>query len=496
MKYDVFISYSRRDYTDENRQVIPGNIISQIKELFDANGITYWFDEEGVFCGDAFAPVIARNIKASSIFLFISSEHSNTSEWTSNEIATAHAYKKKIIPFRYDDSVYNDSVIMYISRLDYIEYKSNPTKATQRLLSSVQSYLNAERDKEERARAEEEQRRQAEISRQERAAKLQALREKIELLENRKFEIEKEILTQEKTLIDLRNEKRIVEANIVDLQEEEATLLGHNRPHAQPKAQPIEKPATPRISTPNTEKQGWLAREWADLKSAMSQKHWIVNTSNILCCLGEIGCFSGTLCWCLFDKWHRQMPSLLIASFFAFVGGYRIFKNYKIGYAWLFVACMFFGFAGVKKGGFFPFFITGLFAITVQTLILLIRKNGVSALKLLKKRTITFKNNVSQIIVTTFAAGLLSIFFIYWGIQSNRLRELKKEFYDVTSSEECKALDDRFWKIHRRHPFWDYYDSGWEYKVDAKLNELKELEELRKQQELRKRKQLSEQEKW
>ena len=59
MKYDVFISYSRRDYVDENRQVIPGNVISKIKELFQANQITYWIDEEGISSGDAFATVIA-----------------------------------------------------------------------------------------------------------------------------------------------------------------------------------------------------------------------------------------------------------------------------------------------------------------------------------------------------------------------------------------------------------------------------------------------------
>ena len=146
MNYDVFISYSRRDYQDENNQVIPGNIVSQIKDLFDANNISYWFDEDGVFSGDAFAPIIARNIKSSSIFLFISSESSNRSEWTSNEIATAHTYKKKIIPFKYVDSIYNDSVIIYIARLDYIDYPTHPDKALQRLLVSVQTYLQEERD--------------------------------------------------------------------------------------------------------------------------------------------------------------------------------------------------------------------------------------------------------------------------------------------------------------------------------------------------------------
>jgi hypothetical protein len=91
MEYDVFISYARKDYVDENNKVIPGNIVSKIKHLFDANDITYWFDENGVFSGDAFASVIAQSIRSSKIFLFISSENSNASIWTSNEIATAHA---------------------------------------------------------------------------------------------------------------------------------------------------------------------------------------------------------------------------------------------------------------------------------------------------------------------------------------------------------------------------------------------------------------------
>ena len=30
-KYDVFISYSRRDYVDENYNVIPGNAIAEIQ---------------------------------------------------------------------------------------------------------------------------------------------------------------------------------------------------------------------------------------------------------------------------------------------------------------------------------------------------------------------------------------------------------------------------------------------------------------------------------
>ena len=36
-KYDVFISYSRRDYVDESYNVIPGNAIAEIQNVFDEN---------------------------------------------------------------------------------------------------------------------------------------------------------------------------------------------------------------------------------------------------------------------------------------------------------------------------------------------------------------------------------------------------------------------------------------------------------------------------
>ena len=230
IKNDVFISYSRKDYVDEaTKQVIPGNIVSQIKEMLDANGISYWFDEEGIYSGDAFAPLIAKNIKSAKIFLFISSENSNASEWTSNEIATAHAYKKKIIPFRYDDSIYNDSVIIYIAKLDYIEYKSNPSKALSRLLSSIQVYLKSEKEREEKEKESEERRLNEEKSKQEKADKLQQIREQIENLETRKFQIEQEIFEQEKSLSGLRNEKIIVEDKIFDLRCERDIIYDVNQ---------------------------------------------------------------------------------------------------------------------------------------------------------------------------------------------------------------------------------------------------------------------------
>lgn len=93
-KYDVFISYSRKDYVDEHNNVIPGNEVSKIKEALTEAGITFWFDEKGIFHGDEFAKKIVHSIKASKIFVFLSSFNSNQSIWTANEIATSNMLHK------------------------------------------------------------------------------------------------------------------------------------------------------------------------------------------------------------------------------------------------------------------------------------------------------------------------------------------------------------------------------------------------------------------
>lgn len=75
-KYDVFISYSRRDYVDENYNVIPGNAIAEIQNVFDENGITYWFDKDGIYSGQEFIEIITGAIAESKMLIFISSKHS------------------------------------------------------------------------------------------------------------------------------------------------------------------------------------------------------------------------------------------------------------------------------------------------------------------------------------------------------------------------------------------------------------------------------------
>lgn len=381
MEYDVFISYSRRDYVDENKQKLPNNIISQIRELFDNNDISYWFDEEGVFSGDAFAPVIARNIKNAKTFLFVSSENSNASEWTSNEIATAHAYKKRIIPFRYDDSVYNDSVIIYIARLDYIDYKGNPSKALTRLLTSVQNYLKEDTRQKEREYQEAELRRRDEESRQERNSKLQGLLERISSLENRRYQIDQDILTHDRALIDLRNEKRIIETNLANLHAEEKALVRQIRngqdgnDYEQPK------------------RQNLLSREWAELKTALSLKNWVVNSVYFIYITALIICIIAA---------NGSLAYAEISLLFAL---YRLLKNNRDGIVWGITSTILCNF--IINNVFF--LILSVCATLFLALMLYIKKDKVSAWNLLHPRTKRFKKDMLFIayIIMLFIAMVL-----------------------------------------------------------------------------------------
>lgn len=140
LSYDVFISYSRKDYVDDAGNVIPNNMLLKIIDNLKANGISYWFDEEGIYSGDEFASILTQAIRNSSVFLFVSSINSNSSKWTSNEISTALEFKKPVIPFRIDDSPYNDSVMMKIISFDYIECKDEE-KAISKLLRAIKHHL-------------------------------------------------------------------------------------------------------------------------------------------------------------------------------------------------------------------------------------------------------------------------------------------------------------------------------------------------------------------
>ena len=121
MKYDVFISYSRKDYVDEHEVVKEDSPVKAILDFLDEHQITYWFDKEGIYSGSEFVEVIANAIADSKMMLFVSSEHSNESIYTAGEIFEAIENQQLIIPVKIDDSKYNKKFKLLLNPLDYID---------------------------------------------------------------------------------------------------------------------------------------------------------------------------------------------------------------------------------------------------------------------------------------------------------------------------------------------------------------------------------------
>ena len=124
-KYDIYICYSRKDYMDEYRNIIPNNPVSSITRILDAGGFSYFIDMEGIYSGDNFAERIEAAIQSSRLFLYLSSSNSNQSMWTAREIAIADEYNKEIIPIRLDHSHYSKRVMFRLADKDYLDYHSD-----------------------------------------------------------------------------------------------------------------------------------------------------------------------------------------------------------------------------------------------------------------------------------------------------------------------------------------------------------------------------------
>ena len=153
-KYDVFISYSRKDYVDEAKRPLPDNAIYVVKDAFDKNGISYWFDEEGIYSGQAFVDIITEAIALSKSFVFISSKNSNRSKWTKSEILEAFDSDKTIIPFKIDNTEYDKSLKFFLRPLDYISYFENKDNAIEDLIRSVQKVKDKIAEEEEQKKVE------------------------------------------------------------------------------------------------------------------------------------------------------------------------------------------------------------------------------------------------------------------------------------------------------------------------------------------------------
>lgn len=136
-KYDVFISYSRKD----------SEIVYRIVQILSAKGICSWMDKDGIESGDSFKTVIVSAIEKSGVFLFFSSISSNSSEWTVKEVNLAIYKKKPIIPIRLDETEYNPSILFDLVGLDYIDILTEQIESSieSKLVKSIKKHLGVEK---------------------------------------------------------------------------------------------------------------------------------------------------------------------------------------------------------------------------------------------------------------------------------------------------------------------------------------------------------------
>ena len=138
MEYDIFISYSRQDYP----------IVKRITNALDAGKYSYFIDREGIAAGEEFKHVIINAIRNSKLVLFISSENSNKSQWTRNEISFAERLEKIIVPVRIDNSEYSEFIDFFLLDTQYIDLVGihDSAEIEKRLLGSIGKILGRSSD--------------------------------------------------------------------------------------------------------------------------------------------------------------------------------------------------------------------------------------------------------------------------------------------------------------------------------------------------------------
>lgn len=233
-EHDVFISYARKDFVDDQNNIIPGNEVSKILKRLQQEHINYWYDQDGIYSGNEFTQIIPKKIKSSRLFLYISSENSNSSKWASNEIGVAFNNNKFIIPIRIDKSKYNDQVEFFISGISFIEYYKGSEKGLNDMVFSIKKYLekledlekeDLEKEKREREAErikEEEKKRQEELAKKQREAEQQSIirsiKIKLETLNNEetKIEADRRTLLVNADMVADQQEKERIKASIID----------------------------------------------------------------------------------------------------------------------------------------------------------------------------------------------------------------------------------------------------------------------------------------
>lgn len=116
-KYDIFISYSRKDF----------NEVEVFKVMLQKriSGLRCWFDLTGIESGDEFSEKIVSAIDNSAYVLFMISDYSMASPWTKMEVTYAKNTGKRVIPILLKDSKIRGWFLFEYGLVDCINSKDS-----------------------------------------------------------------------------------------------------------------------------------------------------------------------------------------------------------------------------------------------------------------------------------------------------------------------------------------------------------------------------------
>lgn len=129
MSHEVFISYSRKD----------GGRVREVVSALERDGFHVWIDREGISGGNDFVERIVSALNDCKVVVFFSSEASNASPWTRQEINLAREYDRPIIPVRLDMTPYIPTAAFYLSGVQYVDM-TDPSK-TEKGIASLEKAL-------------------------------------------------------------------------------------------------------------------------------------------------------------------------------------------------------------------------------------------------------------------------------------------------------------------------------------------------------------------
>lgn len=196
MKYDVFISYSRKDIE------IAKSVCAVLDGYKKHYTFKYFFDTSEIKGRDEYLKRIARAISESKTVLFLAGQNSYASEFCAKELLFADKRGVHIHQYRIDDAEMPLDLDMLLGNHQYREMKSTPIDSFVReVLADALGYeILPLEELEERRRLEN-------LERQERqAAYEQELRDSIKIIEERRSEIKSEILSHKQAIEVLEQE--------------------------------------------------------------------------------------------------------------------------------------------------------------------------------------------------------------------------------------------------------------------------------------------------